>query len=83
MMVYRSSTATRNRVLAQPLDAAGNPLTAEPIELDAADSLDYPGYPAVAWNGSVYMAAWNNASGVVARRLQADGTPVDRRAAFS
>ncbi len=77
MMVYRSSTATQNRVLAQPLDAAGNPLTAEPVELAAADSANYPGYPAVAWNGSVYMAAWNNGSGVVARRLQSNGTPID------
>ncbi|HKQ61775.1 MAG TPA: PKD domain-containing protein [Candidatus Polarisedimenticolaceae bacterium] len=77
MMVYRSSTASRNRVLAQPLDAVGNPLTAEPIELDAADSPDRPGFPAVAWNGSVYLAAWNNASGVVARRLQPGGNPID------
>jgi PKD repeat protein len=77
MMVYRSSTATRNRVLAQPLDAAGNPLTAEPTELEVADSTDYPGFPAVAWNGSVYMVVWNNATGVVARRLQPNGTPVD------
>ena len=36
-----------------------------------------PGYPAVAWNGSEYMAAWNNGSGVVARRLQPNGTPID------
>ena len=77
MMIYRSSTATRNRILAQPLDAAGNPLTAEPVELDAADSINYPGYPAVAWNGSAYMAGWNNASGVVVRRLQPNGTPID------
>lgn len=77
MMVYRSSTATRNRVLAQPLDAAGDPLTAEPVELDAADSTDDPGYPAVAWNGSSYMVAWNNASGVVVRRVRPNGTPID------
>jgi len=78
MMVYRSSTAPRSRVLAQPLDAAGNPLTVEPIELDAStDSVNYPGYPSVAWNGSVYLAAWNNGSGVVARRLQPNGTPID------
>ena len=78
MMVYRSSTAPRSRVVAQPLDAAGNPLTAEPIELDAStDSVNYPGYPAVAWNGSLYMVVWNNPSGVVARRVQANGTPVD------
>jgi len=70
MMVYRSASTPLSRVLAQPLDAAGNPLTTEPIELDAStDSLNYPGYPAVAWNGSVYMVAWNNPSGVVARRL--------------
>jgi PKD repeat protein len=77
MMVYRSSTASRKRILAQPLDAAGNPLTAEPVELDAANSTSYPGFPAVAWNGSLYMAAWNNGSGVVARRLAPNGTPVD------
>ena len=77
MMVYRSRTANRNRVLAQPLDAAGNPLTAEPVELDAAVSPIHPGYPSVAWNGSVYMAAWNNGSGVVARRLAPNGTPLD------
>ncbi len=77
MLVYRSSTATRHRILAQPLDAAGVPLTAEPFELDAAESPNYPGLPAVAWNGSTYMAAWNNAGGVVARRLQPDGTPLD------
>lgn len=77
MVVYRSSTATRGRVLAQPLDAAGNPRTAEPLELDAADSVDSPGYPAVAWNGSVYLVVWNNASGVVARRLQPGGAPID------
>jgi len=77
MLVYRSSVANRNRVLAQPLDAAGNPLTAQPTELDAADSANNPGFPAVAWNGTVYLAAWNNAAGVVARRLLPNGTPVD------
>ena len=78
MMVYRSATTPLSRVLAQPLDAAGNPLTTEPIELDAStDSINYPGSPAVAWNGSLYMVAWSNSTGVVARRLQPDGTPID------
>jgi len=78
MMTYRSSTAPRSRVVAQPLDAAGNPLTAEPIELDAStNAVNYPGFPAVAWNGSLYMVVWNNASGVVARRVLANGTLVD------
>ncbi|HEX6849851.1 MAG TPA: PKD domain-containing protein [Candidatus Polarisedimenticolaceae bacterium] len=77
MMVYRSSSASRNRVLAQPLDANGNPTTVEPIELDAATSTSYPGSPSVAWNGSLYLAAWNNAGGVVARRVQPNGAPLD------
>ncbi len=37
MLVYRSMTSARHRILAQPLDAAGNPLTAEPTEVDAGD----------------------------------------------
>jgi hypothetical protein len=57
--------------------ARSQQLTVEPVELDAAGSIDHPGYPAVAWNGSVYMAAWNNGGGVVARRLAPNGTPVD------
>jgi len=78
MMVYRSATTPLSRVLAQPLDAAGNPLTTEPIELDASiDSINYPGSPAVAWNGSLYMVAWSNATGVVAQRLQPNGTLID------
>jgi PKD repeat protein len=77
LMVYWSRTATTSRILAQPLDAAGNPLTAEPTELEATVSFYYPGPPAVAWNGSSYMVAWHNADGVVARRVQPDGTPID------
>lgn len=77
MAVYRSQISSRIRVLAQPLDAAGNPTTAEPIELEAVDGYNYPGYPAVAWNGSVYLVAWNNSNGVVVRRLQPSGTPID------
>ncbi len=77
MVVYRSSTAARNRVLAQPLDAAGNPLTTEPVELASADGTEYPGYPAVAWNGSLYLVTWNEATSVVARRVRPDGSLVD------
>ncbi len=73
MLVYLSSTAGGSRVLAQPLDAAGNPLTLQPIQLDAGS----PGYPNVAWNGSVYLVAWANANGVVAQRLLPDGRKVD------
>lgn len=77
MIVYQSSIAGQTRILAQPLDAAGNPLTAEPVELQTGPGLNGPASPAVAWNGSLFLVTWGTASGVVAQRLQADGTKVD------
>ena len=77
MVVYYSSISAENRVMAQPLDAAGNPLTAKPIQLDAGNFSTGPGAPNVAWNGSLYLVAWGNANGIVAQRLLADGTKVD------
>lgn len=78
MMVYRSSTAANSRVLAQPLDAAGNPLTSEPVELDSGPTLNGPGSPNVSWNGSVYLVAWGRyPEGVVGRRLSASGATLD------
>ncbi|MCS6845996.1 MAG: PKD domain-containing protein, partial [Caldilineales bacterium] len=79
MVVYHSATASGQRVLAQPLDAAGNPTTAGPVELASGDLSSGPGYPAVAWNGSVYLAAWSShsAGGVVAQRLDASGNKLD------
>ncbi len=73
LLTCLSSTASGQRLLAHPLDAAGNPLTAEPVELAAGNV----GAPNVAWNGSVYLVAWGTSQGVVAQRLQADGTKVD------
>lgn len=77
LVAYLSSTAAGNRVLAQPLDAAGHPLTAEPVQLDVGPSLNGPGSPNVAWNGSVYLAAWGTTNGVVAQRLSATGAKLD------
>lgn len=77
MVVYRSSSASQNRVLAQPLDAAGNPLTAQPVQLDTGDNTTGPGSPNVAWNGSLYLVSWSNANGVVAQRLQPNGAKID------
>lgn len=77
MLVFNSDVSGVHRVMAQPLDAAGNPLTTEPILLDTFDTTYRPGFPTVAWNGSLYMAVWNNSSGVVAQRIQQDGTLVD------
>lgn len=77
MIVYRSVTSARQRILAQPLDAAGNPLTAEPTELDNVDAAATLGAPNVAWNGSHYLVVWNNPSGVVARRVLPSGAAVE------
>ncbi|MEW5986196.1 MAG: PKD domain-containing protein [Chloroflexota bacterium] len=77
MAVYSSYTGSTDRVLAQPLDANGLPLTAGPIQLDSGDNLYGPGAPKVAWNGSLYLVTWANSSGIVAQRIQQDGTLVD------
>lgn len=77
MMVFRSDLSRVNRVMAQPLDGGGNPLTSAPILLDSGDSTNGPTTPSVAWNGSLYLATWSNSSGVVAQRIQQDGTLVD------
>ncbi|MBX7244120.1 MAG: PKD domain-containing protein [Candidatus Sumerlaeaceae bacterium] len=77
MAVYRSAVSGGARVMAQPLDAGGNPLTPGPVQLDSGAGNGAPGSPNVAWNGSVYMATWGNVSGIVAQRLMADGTKID------
>ena len=77
MVVYRSDTGTGSRILAQPLDAGGVALTATPVELASGVAPSGLGAPAVAWNGSVYMASWGDPQGVVAQRLLPDGTRVD------
>jgi PKD repeat protein len=77
MVVYRSDIGGVLRIMAQPLDANGDPIGAGPVQLDSVDNLYGPGIPSVAWNGSLYLATWNNSTGIVARRLQQDGTPVD------
>ena len=77
LLAYRSDTAATSRVLAQPLDANGTPLTTAPIQLDAGSNLTGPGSPSVAWNGSLYMVVWGSSAGVVAQRLLADGSAVD------
>lgn len=77
MAVFRSVLAGQVRILAQPLDSAGNSLLAEPIQLDTGTNLFGPGSPAVAWNGSHYMVSWSNSDGVVASRILQNGTVLD------
>jgi len=77
MFTYRSEIAAQSRIMAHPLDADGAPLTPEPIQLDAGSAINGPMGPSVAWNGSLYLVAWANASGIVAQRIQQDGSLVD------
>jgi PKD repeat protein len=77
MVVYQSSISGQNRILAQPLNAAGNPLTAGPIELQSGPGLNGPASPAVAWNGWLFLVTWQTSNGVVAQRLQPSGVKID------
>ncbi|MBK8148583.1 MAG: VCBS repeat-containing protein [Acidobacteria bacterium] len=77
MTVFLSRNAASSRVLAQPLDAAGNSLTPQPVELETGSSFNGPGNPSVAWNGSAYLVTWGTANGIVGQRLQANGIKID------
>jgi PKD repeat protein len=82
MIVFRSDFSGTNRIMAQPLDASGNPILANPVTLATGNSTTLPGGPSVAWNGSVYLATWGTSTGIVAQRINQDGTLVDT-ASFS
>lgn len=77
LVAYRSATSATVRLLAQKLDAAGNPASAEPVVVATGDPLSLRGGPGVAWNGSVFLFTWSTQDTVYARRLAADGTPID------
>jgi hypothetical protein len=77
MTVFRSDISGRNRIMVQPLDLNGNPLTPGPTQLQSGPTFDGPGEPSIAWNGSVYLATWGDTTGIVAQRVNQDGTLVD------
>ena len=76
MVVFASDVSGSRRIMAHPLDAAGNTLLPQPVQIAAGPSLSAP---AVAWNGAVYLVTWSDdQSNVVrGRRLLANGTPLD------
>jgi hypothetical protein len=80
MAVFQSQGGGQNRILAQRLDASGNPLDSEPSVL-GTNSEGYTGIsssaPEVAFNGSVYLVAWTLNGSVYGRRIQANGTVID------
>ncbi len=77
MVVFRSDVSGKNRIMVQPLDLNGNPLTAGPILLVSGPTLNGPSAPSIAWNGALYLATWGNATGIVSQRINQDGTLVD------
>jgi PKD repeat protein len=77
MIVFRSDISRQTRIMAQPLDLNGNPLANNPTLLTTGSPSNGPGAPAVAWNGSLYLATWSTATGIVAQRINQDGTLID------
>jgi PKD repeat protein len=77
MIAFRSDISGGSRIMVQPLDLKGRPLTQNPIQLDAGTNNSAPGAPSVAWNGSLYLVTWSNPSGIVGQRLNQDGSLVD------
>lgn len=73
-VVFVSERAHDERVLVHFLDANGAARRTEPLEIGAATAI---GEAAIAWNGTHYLVAWDDAAGVKARRLQPDGTFID------
>lgn len=73
LIVFESRTSGQQRVLAQLTDSAGQPIGG-PVEVAAgADVLN----PNAAWNGSLWLIAWDTNTGVKARRFDAALSPID------
>lgn len=79
-VVFVSEGANDDRVVVHLLNAAGVPMTSEPIEVYRGPNVGKAG---IAWNGSLFMVAWDQGyagtapTGVKARRLNPDGSFVD------
>jgi hypothetical protein len=79
LAVVHSEGSGESKVLAYRLDAAGNPLDAEPIIVATGGVRR----PSVAWNGSVYWIVWQGpGSGlntqIFAARMTVDGILLDQ-----
>jgi len=77
LLVYLSETAPFNRVLVHRLDAQGNPLPGEPVEVFSGGHEIVR--PAIGSVGSHALVVWENAAEnqIYGKRLLADGSVVD------
>lgn len=66
---FVSELAGDDRLLVHFLGAAG-----EPVEVAAEVAI---GKASIAWNGALYLVAWDDGTGVKSRRMYADGSFVD------
>jgi len=73
-VTFVSELANDDRVLVHFLDASGQPVTAEPIEVAAAANIGKSG---IAWNGAMYLITWDDPSGIKSRRMNTDGSFID------
>jgi len=76
MIAYRSELSGVRRIMAQPLDGTGNPVTPAPILLASGPTLDHP---ALAWNGSLFLVTWSatDVPLIYGMRISANGTLID------
>jgi hypothetical protein len=73
LLAWTSMVSGSTRVLAQQVDALGAPI-GQPVELGTGATLSGA---QVAWTGTLWLVTWDGPGGVFARRLGADGAPLD------
>jgi hypothetical protein len=77
LAVFLSAVSSGQRVLAQRMDASGNPLDSAPVELASLSPNFYN--PSVAGNGSLFLVVWEDRSSstIYGKRVQPNGVVLD------
>jgi Viral BACON domain len=75
LAVFRSEISGESRIFAERVDPSGNSLDLEPILIagGTATALN----PAVGFNGTVFLAVWEDSGNVYGRRVRPDGAVLD------
>lgn len=75
LTVFRTEISGESNIVAQRVDASGNALDTEPIRLVGAS--ETAANPAVAFNGSLFLAVWEDLGKIYGRRVRPDGALLD------